>query len=55
MIVFTLGIELAKVAYVTGGSGMFSLFNLISGLFWLTLVVVFIRQRKQITPIANAV
>lgn len=55
MIVFTLGIELAKVAYVTGGSGMFSLFNLISGLFWLTLVVVFIRQRKQIIPIANAV
>jgi len=54
MIVFTLGIELAKVAYVAGGSGMFSLFNLISGLLWLALVVVFIRRRKEITPIADA-
>jgi len=46
MLVFTLGIELAKVAYISGGSGMFNLFNLISGLLWLSLVTVFIRHRK---------
>lgn len=46
MAVFTLGIELAKVAYVEGGSGLFNLFNLISGLCWLALVVVFIRRRQ---------
>lgn len=46
MAVFTLGIELAKVAYVEGGSGFFNLFNLISGLCWLALVTVFIRRRQ---------
>jgi DHA1 family multidrug/chloramphenicol efflux transport protein-like MFS transporter len=46
MAVFTLGIELAKVAYVEGGSGLFNLFNLISGLCWLALVTVFIRRRQ---------
>ncbi|MRT02472.1 MFS transporter [Ewingella americana] len=46
MAVFTLGIELAKVAYVEGGSGLFNLFNLISGLCWLALVAVFIRRRQ---------
>lgn len=46
MAVFTLGIELAKVAYVEGGSGLFNLFNLLSGLGWLGLVAVFIRRRQ---------
>ncbi len=45
MLVFTLGIELAKVAYLSGGSWMFSVFNLVSGLLWLSLVAVFIRHR----------
>ncbi|RJT29453.1 multidrug transporter MdfA, partial [Rahnella woolbedingensis] len=40
MMIFTVGIELAKVAYVEGGAGMFNMFNLLSGLAWLTLVVV---------------
>lgn len=48
MLVFTLGIELAKVAYLSGGSGLFSVFNLISGLLWLSLVAVFIRNRRPV-------
>lgn len=48
MLVFTLGIELAKVAYLSGGSGLFSVFNLISGLLWLSLVAVFIRNCRPV-------
>jgi DHA1 family multidrug/chloramphenicol efflux transport protein-like MFS transporter len=54
MMVFTLGIELAKVAYVGGGSGLFNLFNLISGLCWLALVAVFIRRRQVFVAPNNA-
>ncbi len=54
MMIFTVGIELAKVAYVEGGAGMFNLFNLISGLAWLALVVVFLRSRQIVLP-ANSV
>lgn len=50
MMIFTVGIELAKVAYVEGGAGMFNLFNLISGLAWLALVVVFLRSRQIVLP-----
>ncbi|NWA37027.1 MFS transporter [Pseudomonas reactans] len=55
MAVFTLGIELAKVAYVEGGSGLFNLFNLISGLCWLALVAVFIRRRQVFVAPNSAV
>ncbi|CNE28334.1 MFS transporter [Yersinia nurmii] len=47
MFVFTLGIELAKVAYLWGNSGIFNLFNLISGLLWLSLVAIFIRKQPE--------
>ena len=50
MMVFTVGIELAKVAYVWGGSGLFNLFNLISGLCWLTLVALFLGKRRNGDP-----
>lgn len=50
MMIFTVGIELAKVAYVEGGAGMFNMFNLISGLAWLALVVVFLRSRQVVLP-----
>lgn len=46
MLVFTLGIEVAKLVYGWGGSGMFNLFNLLSGLCWLALVLLFMRGRK---------
>ncbi|HHL2559616.1 TPA: MFS transporter [Yersinia enterocolitica] len=47
MMVFTLGIEFAKVAYLWGNSGIFNLFNLISGLLWLGLVMIFIRRQPK--------
>ncbi|CNG30541.1 multidrug translocase [Yersinia pseudotuberculosis] len=47
MMIFTLGIELAKVAYLWGDSGGFNLFNLMSGLLWLGLVMVFIRRQPE--------
>ena len=47
MMVFTLGIEFAKVAYLWGNSGVFNLFNLISGLLWLSLVAIFIRKQPE--------
>jgi DHA1 family multidrug/chloramphenicol efflux transport protein-like MFS transporter len=50
MMIFTVGIELAKVAYVEGGAGMFNMFNLFSGLTWLALVVVFLRSRQVVLP-----
>jgi DHA1 family multidrug/chloramphenicol efflux transport protein-like MFS transporter len=50
MMIFTVGIELAKVAYVEGGAEMFNMFNLISGLAWLALVVVFLRSRQVVLP-----
>lgn len=55
MMIFTVGIELAKVAYVEGGAGMFNLFNLISGLAWLALVVVFLRSRQIVLPTNSVV
>ena len=56
MMVFTVGIELAKVAYVWGGSGLFNLFNLLSGLCWLALVALFLSKRRSgdATPTPNA-
>jgi len=50
MMIFTVGIELAKVAYVEGGAGMFNMFNQLSGLGWLGLVVVFLRSRQVVLP-----
>ncbi|WP_145520336.1 MFS transporter [Yersinia mollaretii] len=47
MMVFTFGIEFAKLAYLWGNSGIFNLFNLISGLLWLGLVMVFIRRQPE--------
>ncbi len=55
MMIFTVGIELAKVAYVEGGAGIFNLFNLISGLAWLALVVVFLRSRQIVLPTNSVV
>lgn len=45
MLVFTIGIELAKMAYVCGGSELFNVFNLISSLCWLALIALFLFNR----------
>lgn len=47
MAIFTIGIELAKFAYVWGGNGLFNLFNLFSGLCWLLLVVLFLKKHPR--------
>jgi DHA1 family multidrug/chloramphenicol efflux transport protein-like MFS transporter len=55
MMIFVFGIELASVAYVEGGASMFNIFNLISGLIWLALVVIFLRGRQTKLPPNSAV
>jgi len=46
MTIFTVGIELSKHAYLSGGEGLFSLFNLLNGLLWLGLMVIFLKDRS---------
>ncbi|WP_312978570.1 MFS transporter [Atlantibacter sp.] len=45
MLIFTVGIELSKHAWLLGGNGLFSLFNLANGLLWLGLMVVFLKDK----------
>ncbi len=46
MLIFTVGIEVSKHAWLMGGNGLFSLFNLANGLLWLGLMVVFLRDKR---------
>lgn len=50
MLIFTVGIELTKHAYLLGGNSWFSLFNLMSGIIWLTLVALFLRNKQVGMP-----
>ena len=45
MLIFTVGIEVSKHAWLVGGNGLFSLFNLLNGLLWLGLMVIFLRDK----------
>ncbi|AIR63043.1 multidrug transporter [Cedecea neteri] len=45
MLIFTVGIELSKHAYQFGGNGLFSLFNLMGGVVWLGLMVLFLKDK----------
>lgn len=45
MLIFTVGIELSKHAYLLGGNGLFSLFNLLGGVVWLVLMVFFLKDK----------
>jgi len=47
ILVFALGIELAKFAYFSDGTRAFSLANLACGLLWCWLVRAFLRERKR--------
>ncbi|PKH26952.1 multidrug transporter MdfA [Enterobacterales bacterium CwR94] len=51
IIVFAIGIEIAKFGYFTGGNGLFSAINLICGLAWLMLVRAFLRERQRRTQL----
>lgn len=46
MLIFTVGIEVSKHAWVGGGNGLFSLFNLACGIIWLGLMVIFLRDKR---------
>ena len=46
MLIFTVGIELSKHAYLLGGNGLFSLFNLASGVLYIGLVIVFLKNKS---------
>lgn len=46
MLIFTVGIELSKHAWLLGGNGLFSLFNLANGLLWLGLMMVFLKDKS---------
>ncbi|NIY46141.1 MFS transporter [Cedecea colo] len=46
MLIFIVGIEVSKHAYLYGGSGLFSLFNLLGGVLWLGLMFVFLKDKS---------
>ena len=46
MLIFTVGIEVSKHAYESGGSGLFSLLNLLSGVLWLAMTVYFLKDKR---------
>lgn len=46
MLIFTIGIELSKYAWLGGGNGLFSLFNLANGVLWLLLMVIFLKDKQ---------
>jgi DHA1 family multidrug/chloramphenicol efflux transport protein-like MFS transporter len=46
MLIFTVGIEVSKHAYESGGSGLFSLLNLLSGVLWLAMMVYFLKDKR---------
>lgn len=45
MLIFTVGIEVSKHAYLAGGNGLFSLFNLLNGLLWVGMMVIFLKDK----------
>jgi len=46
MLIFTVGIEVSKHAYLFGGNGLFSLLNLLGGVIWLGLMFVFLKDKS---------
>lgn len=46
MLIFTVGIEVSKHAYLLGGNGWFSLLNLLGGVIWLGLMFVFLKDKS---------
>lgn len=45
MLIFTVGIEVSKHAYLFGGNGLFSLLNLLGGMIWFGLMFVFLKDK----------
>ncbi|MGV3344431.1 MFS transporter [Enterobacteriaceae bacterium LUAb1] len=47
IVVFTLGIEIVRYGYFSGGNTLFSTINLLCGLLWLLLLRAFLREREK--------
>ncbi|MCI0241830.1 UNVERIFIED_ASMBLY: MFS transporter [Cronobacter sakazakii] len=45
MTIITVGIEISKHAWLGGGNALFNLFNFVSGLLWLGLMVIFLKDK----------
>ncbi|HCL5250469.1 TPA: MFS transporter [Salmonella enterica] len=46
MLIFTVGIEVSKHAWLSGGNRLFSLFNLANGILWLLLMLIFLKDKR---------
>jgi len=46
MLIFTVGIELSKHAYMSGGAGFFNLINLLGGIIWLGMMFIFLKDKR---------
>ncbi|MCS3430640.1 MFS transporter [Klebsiella sp. BIGb0407] len=46
MFIFTVGIELSKHAYMSGGAGPFNLINLLGGIIWLGMMFIFLKDKR---------
>lgn len=46
MLIFTVGIELSKHAYMSGGAGVFNLINLLGGIIWLGMMFIFLKDKR---------
>ncbi|OXV30632.1 multidrug transporter MdfA [Escherichia coli] len=47
MLIFTVGIEISKHAWLNVGNGLFNLFNLVNGILWLSLMVIFLKDKQM--------
>jgi len=46
MLIFTVGIEVSKHAYMSGGAGVFNLINLLGGIIWLGMMFIFLKDKR---------
>ncbi|MGU0016846.1 MdfA family multidrug efflux MFS transporter [Escherichia coli] len=47
MLIFTVGIEISKHAWLNGGNWQINLFNLVNGILWLSLMVIFLKDKQM--------
>ncbi len=47
MLIFTVGIEISERAWLNGGNELYNLFNLVNGILWLSLMVIFLKDKQM--------
>ncbi len=47
MLIFTVGIEISKHAWLNGVNGLFNLFNLVNCILWLSIMVIFLKDKQM--------